>query len=66
MGNSKPSKLRSTAAAIYKKYKDSFTTDFTQNKKMLTAALPTVKSDFAMNRLAGWITHKKTLDMQSE
>ncbi len=55
----KPKYIKQLANVLLERYPDSFNTDFETNKESVTA-LTTVESKGVRNRIAGYITRKKS------
>lgn len=55
----KPKYIKQLGTALLKRYPDSFNTDFETNKESVDT-LTTVESKGVRNRIAGYVTRKKT------
>lgn len=54
MGNIRPNYIKSLATQLLEKHGDVFTTDFSQNKELVTK-YTTVESKVIRNRVAGYV-----------
>ncbi len=59
----KPKYIKQLGNVLLERYPDSFNTDFETNKESVTA-LTTVESRGVRNRIAGYITQKKSQAVQ--
>ncbi|MCS7118504.1 MAG: 30S ribosomal protein S17e [Archaeoglobaceae archaeon] len=57
MGTVKPAYIKVIATELMKKYPETFTSNFDENKK-LVSQLTNIKSKTIRNRVAGYITRK--------
>ncbi|WP_339103602.1 30S ribosomal protein S17e [Haloterrigena salinisoli] len=55
----KPAYVKKTGTILLERYPDAFTTDFEQNKESV-AKLTNVESKGVRNRIAGYVTRKKS------
>ena len=60
----KPKYIKQLGNVLLERYPDSFNTDFETNKESVTA-LTTVESKGVRNRIAGYITRKKSQAAQA-
>ncbi|TKX75310.1 30S ribosomal protein S17e [Halorubrum sp. GN11_10-6_MGM] len=60
----KPKYIKQLGNVLLERYPDSFNTDFETNKESVTA-LTTVESKGVRNRIAGYVTRKKSNDAQT-
>jgi small subunit ribosomal protein S17e len=60
----KPKYIKQLGNVLLERYPDSFNTDFETNKESVTA-LTTVESKGVRNRIAGYVTRKKSNDAQA-
>ncbi|MDI9611375.1 MAG: 30S ribosomal protein S17e [Archaeoglobales archaeon] len=63
MGTVKPAYIKVIAAELLKKYPEKFTSNFGENKK-LVSQLTTIRSKTIRNRVAGYITRKVNRGMK--
>lgn len=63
MGTVKPAYIKVIAAELLKKYPETFTSNFDENKK-LVSQLTTIRSKTIRNRVAGYITRKVNRGMK--
>ncbi len=59
MGNIRQTNIKNIAFELLEKYKDTFTTDFDENKH-LVSKYTTIESKVIRNRVAGYVTRKMT------
>jgi len=60
----KPKYIKQLGNVLLERYPDSFNTDFETNKESVTA-LTTVESKGVRNRIAGYVTQKKSQAAQN-
>jgi small subunit ribosomal protein S17e len=60
----KPKYIKQLGNVLLERYPDSFNTDFETNKESVTA-LTTVESKGVRNRIAGYVTQKKSQAAQT-
>ncbi|OYT62899.1 MAG: 30S ribosomal protein S17e [Thermofilum sp. ex4484_15] len=65
MGKVRPSYIKNTARRLLELYPDKFTTDFNQNKKLISE-LTNITSKRVRNRVAGYITRLVKLRQREE
>ncbi|MFN3384369.1 MAG: 30S ribosomal protein S17e [Archaeoglobaceae archaeon] len=63
MGTVKPTYIKVIAMELLKRYPETFTSNFDENKK-LVSQLTTIKSKTIRNRVAGYITRKVNKGMK--
>ncbi len=63
MGRVRPTLVKSIGQKLVKKYPDSFTGDFQENKGKVEEHAD-IKSKHLRNRVAGYVTHLKELEKQ--
>ena len=65
MGKVRPAYIKNLARKLLELYSDRFTTDFYHNKKMVEE-LADIPSKTVINRVAGFITHLKRMELEKQ
>lgn len=60
----KPTYIKKTGRILMERYPDAFTTDFDENKELVTE-LTNVESKQVRNRIAGYITHHSGAEQET-
>lgn len=64
MGRIKTKLIKALTGEVYEKYKDEFTTDFAENKKVLDSVQDDASKKLR-NQIAGFATRKKKHDIKN-
>jgi len=65
MGRVRPVFIKKISHELMKKYSDLFSKDFERNKNLLDEFV-IIQSRLVRNRIAGYITHLKKVELESE
>jgi small subunit ribosomal protein S17e len=65
LGNIRSEKVKRIAVKLFRKYPDTFTTDFEENKKLISEFIST-PSKSLKNKITGYITSLETINERSE
>lgn len=65
MGRIKTKLIKALTNTVYEKHKDEFTTDFTENKKILDSVQDDASKKLR-NTIAGYATRKKKQDIKNQ
>ncbi|MBN2154953.1 MAG: 30S ribosomal protein S17e [Candidatus Lokiarchaeota archaeon] len=65
MGRVRPVFIKKISHELMKKYSDLFSNDFENNKKLLDEFV-IIQSRVVRNRIAGYITHLKNVEIEQE